>query len=311
MADTAFQIITVNQEVLVSNVTGIERTTEYLNGRPRQGLRVRYMLNSTCRDTTIPYTGPLRLHRGTIGLGSQIDIALLPACEYYGGDPPRPSRLFAELGGIGAYTGATASRRRTDAKEFMGGGRALAGAELLTDVDVAIGLEGLVEQNRLRLPLLGHVRWYPFGREKVELYFRYVPDTCRFGGLHDTATIPADRRFVRADASVDCDTTVYFIEDVRRIVPWFRPFLYAEGAYVFNGGFEGAGAKPALNPEDYGQYFGGAGIGMPLFGPVVISVGYRYMRLNNRTPCESCPAEFVVNTNTIHAATVTFGLEFR
>lgn len=311
LADTSIQVVNRDEQVLFRNVRSLQRATMYLYGRPHQGLRVRYMLGDTCRDSVIFFNGPLTLRRDVISVDARIDIPLLPACEYYCGEPPKPSEWFLGIHGVGAYTGMDTSHRMTGSNQLLFGGRAVVGIALPIDFDLALGVEAFSERGRLRLPAFGHVRWYPFGSEKTESYFKYVPDECRFGGSSDTATAPSEAWCIRADKSSECDPTSYFVEDLRRIVPWLQPFLFGEGGLVLNGKFEGAGVKPSLNSQEYGQYFGGAGVGLRMFGAFVLSAGYRYMRLNNRTPCESCPDQFVVNTNVIHAATLTLGFETR
>jgi hypothetical protein len=89
-----------------------------------------------------------------------------------------------------------------------------------------------------------------------------------------------------------------------------RPFAYAEGGPVMNGSFTGSGPTPSLNPQDYSQWTAGLGAGALLWDRVTIMLGYRYLRLNLRTPCIACGDKFVVNTNSIHSVVLRAGLHF-
>jgi hypothetical protein len=83
--------------------------------------------------------------------------------------------------------------------------------------------------------------------------------------------------------------------------PEHAPYIFVEGGPILNGPFEGAWARPSVNPEEYNQYQVGAGGGIPITSWLHAQLAYRYMRLNLRTPCESCTDVYQVNTNNVHA----------
>jgi hypothetical protein len=141
------------------------------------------------------------------------------------------------------------------------------------------------------------------------LILTYIPGNCQFMAPGDTAPDVPDVSMLPAIGATD--STVYCVESRHSVPQAFSPFVYGEAGFVLNGPFDGAGPLPSLNGADYGQYVAGAGIGLPIAGYVIASVGYRYLRLNNRTPCEACSGRFIVNTNTINAVIITLGVQFR
>ncbi|HVZ39457.1 MAG TPA: hypothetical protein VHI13_09280 [Candidatus Kapabacteria bacterium] len=312
LSDTTFYLESAGQGTLVRGVRRLQRTTVTTFGRPQQAVHVWYDSAGACRDTVVAIAEPLALRRGGVGGSYEpVSIAVLPAREFYCGDPPAGEGMLLSVGAIGGYAGSDTSSRAIGFRSVYGGARVLAGLTVATDVRAALGLEALSEGGRLRIPLLAHVRWYPFGGTRTERYFRYAPSDCQFGRPGDPPAAPQDPRCEAASGTgTRLDSSVYFVQDTRRVRRGFRPFLYGEAGLVLNGRFDGAGSTPSLNPSDYGQVLAGAGIGVPLFGPVVLSVGYRYMRLNLRTPCETCTGQFVVNTNRSHAVTASLAFEF-
>lgn len=312
LSDTTFSLESPGQGTLARGVRRLQRTTITTFGRPQQAVHVWYDSAGFCRDTTVAITEPLALRRGGVGGSYEpVSIAVLPAREFYCGDMPEHEGMLLSIGAIGAYAGDDTSTRAVGFRSFYGGARALAGVTIVTDLRGALGVEALSEGGRLRIPVFAHVRWYPFGCTRTERYFRYLPSDCQFGRPGDAVAQPDDPRCEAAPSAVTrLDSSVYFVQDTRLVRRGFRPFLYGEIGLVLNGRFEGAGSVPSLNPSDYGQVLAGAGIGVPLFGPVIFSVGYRYMRLNLRTPCETCTGQFVVNTNRSHAVTAGLAVEF-
>ena len=113
------------------------------------------------------------------------------------------------------------------------------------------------------------------------------------------------------------DSTVYLVREKKMVSDGFRPFLFVEGGIILSAGFDGAGRNPSLNPDEYGEYFLGGGAGLPIADFLTISLAYRYLRLNLRTPCPTCPPEltgnpdnfFIQNTNRAHSVLLKFGVK--
>jgi hypothetical protein len=219
---------------------------------------------------------------------------------------------FLEISALAGFAGKDESTRRTgfDGPHF--GAQALVGRMLGEQLRIGVGGGVTFEGGRMRIPVLADLRWTFLGGSHVEEYFNYFPSACQFGELQDAAVAPEGEGFVEVPTSAQVDPTVYFYHDRRRVSDPFRPFLYAEGGFIFNGAFDGAGATPAINREDYGQYLFGGGVGAPFLGFLIARLGYRFMRLNLRTPCPSCEDKFLVNTNESHSVMVSVGgnLEF-
>jgi hypothetical protein len=124
---------------------------------------------------------------------------------------------------------------------------------------------------------------------------------------------PSDTAFHLSSNQTEVDSSIYYFLDRQIIVTGLRAFVFGEGGIIFNGGFEGAGSEPSLNKEEYSQYYVGGGMGLPLFDWATISLAYRFMRLNVRTPCAYCPPPtdfYVVNTASVHSLWLKFGLRW-
>lgn len=296
---------------ILDNVLRIQRSTLQMGGRPVQALHVWY--GADYHDTMIPFNSPLALVCGDIGgRGSTqaIEIPVLPAREYVCGDGPADRAISIDLAGLGGFSGRDTSTRTTGIRNgLFVGGQVLARTALTSSVSAGIGAELLRESDRNRIPIFGHLRWAPTGATHTESVFRYFPDDCQFMGPDDPALWPADAACVSLDIAGACDSTVYFIEEQRNVPAVFKPYLFAEGGVVENLKFDGSGASPALNPEEYGQYVGAVGIGVPFWESFFLNIEYRMMRLNIRTPCEACPSTFIVNTNEIGSIVLLIGAE--
>jgi len=88
--------------------------------------------------------------------------------------------------------------------------------------------------------------------------------------------------------------------------------VHIEGALIFDSKFEGSTKEPSLNPDDYSEYSAGGGLCASLLKDwLQVGIGYKYARINVRTPCESCGDKFIVNTNTVNMIIVNVGTQFK
>jgi len=112
------------------------------------------------------------------------------------------------------------------------------------------------------------------------------------------------------------DSASYVVVEDSTVIEDQGLHAWIEGGPMFNGGFDGAGRSPSVNADDYGQYVLGAGVGLPFADIFFVGLGYRFMRLNVRTPCEVCPPPlgggddkyFVTNTTEVHSVVLKLGV---
>ncbi len=312
LRDTLFDLVDRNNAVLIRNVHAVSRASVQQFGRAEQALHVFYYRNGVCADTVLQLADLLMLRQGNVGgNGAPAFVPLRPAREFFCGDIPKePSNFFLEVVAVGGYGGADDSRREIGFSSIYGGAQVLAGFEIATDLRAAAGLDLLSEGGRLRIPLLLHLRWTLLGGSHSEEYFKYIPSQCQFGAPGDAPATPDDARCQLVPTGATVDSSVYFVHDVRQVEQGFRPFLYGEAGVIFNGGFDGAGPDPSVNPSEYGQYLLGAGVGVPIVSPLTFMIGFRHMRLNLRTPCATCEDTYIVNTNAVNSLLVALGLTF-
>jgi hypothetical protein len=296
----------------ISGVRSIRRETLFRYGRPEQALKVQYFIDGVCRDTLVMVAESDRLRAVNLGLcGNPVGAPIFPAREFHREEGMEDAPMsFFEIAGVVGYAGEDQSTRQTGFDGFHYGVQGLIGGWLGERLRAGIGGGVTFEGGRMRIPLLGQLRWTFFGSSRVEEYFNYFPSACQFGEPGQTPVAPDGDGIVEVPATVPTDPTVYFFHDRRRVSDPFRPFLYAEGGIILNGRFEGSGADPAINNEDYGQYLAGGGVGVPFLGFATAAIGYRYMRLNLRTACPACEEEFLVNTSQSHSVLLTLGGTF-
>lgn len=295
------------------NVISARRVIISAFGEDRQALRLQWIDRGVCVDTVVSIENVTSFSIGGIGIGGQtLIVPVRPAREFYRdqGEISLSSNFIAIDGLIG-YVGPDESTRAIGADNIMFGGEALIapfGDLLGENLALALGGGVSIDAGRLRFPIEGHLRFTLPGSDRIVASQSLVPSPCHFGRPGDRPIAPPsgdDLQEIRTGGSAD--STVYYIREklVDKGSP--KPYFYVEGGIFLDGGFEGAGDEPSVNPEEYGEYFAGGGAGIP-FGIVALSLGYRFNRLNLRTPCPACEEKFVVNTNRVHEVVLKLGL---
>lgn len=308
--------VTFRDKVSLDNCISAVRTMIEVMGRPEQAIKLSFLRATTCFDTTVAVESVESFSVVGLGLNGQpCTINVLPAREFVRtAEPPKVPLSFFEGCITASYAGSDKSQRA------IGSASLVPGVELLIapfgklfgeTFALALGGGAFIENNRTRFPLMGQARITLAGSPTVEARGEYFPSPCTFNGPPQLA--PTSDGFAERPVSSERDSSVYYSLDKKLIVPDWRPFIFFEGGTILNSNFEGAGGEPSLNPDDYSQYFFGAGVGTPLFGWGTLSLAYRYMRLNVRTPCETCPPDaqnpefYVVNTAEVNSIILKFG----
>lgn len=256
------------------------------------------------------------------GGGEEYRLHVLPVKEYdFLLEKMSPPYSYLELSGFLGYSStdetSKESSREVGFNDFYYGGEFLIapfGNLLGNEVSLGLGIEALMERSRLRIPVKAQLR-YTFGKEddKQKMYF-YYPNNYTFSDetRPDHKVQPPPKGLTdMSGAAIEFDKGSYIKSEFKKDTSGFsklKPFIYIEGGPIFNGSFDGAGAEPSDNPEDYSQYFGGAGAGVLLWKRLTISLSYRYMRLNLRTLCSECDDRYLVNTNKIHSVMLKVGV---
>ncbi len=309
-------------KTLLANCVSIKREMVEINGNNQQALRLRFLRGNRCSDTVVMAHQVEFITNGSLGLdGNPFTVPVLPAREFIASSTEADiPASFVELTGNLGYGGADESSRKIGFGSIYYGGEVLVapfGAMLGRKLSLAVGGGLFLEGGRMRFPVIGHLRYSLFGEPRTETIYEFMPGTCQFARSGDSPLEPSSN-FKEVQSATAVDSTVYFYRKNSVVQDKFRPFLFIEGGLIFNGSFDGAGKNPSINPDDYGQYTLGGGIGLPIGSIITASLGYRYMRLNLRTPCPTCPPQstsnpddfFIVNTNAIHSIILKLGLHF-
>lgn len=279
--------------------------------------------SSSCKDSIVPASKVSSITVYSIGIGGQpCAVPIRPLAEYNSVEGARTTDLnFFEIDGTLGYGGSDTSARKVGFSSMYFGAEAWLApfGDMLGDrLQLALGVGLLAEGGRLRLPAMGQLRYSLLGGSTTVSSLRYVPDTCQFNAAGRPKPSSSQGVLTMRDNYGERDSSAYVIQEDKRVYGSFRPYLYAEGGWIFNLGFEGAGAHPSLNSEDYAQFLLGGGVGLPITDLINVSLGYRYMRLNLRTPCPVCPPSetgeedgfFVLNTNSVHSVLLKLGVHF-
>lgn len=314
------------------NVVSLKRTTIQRFNTELQAVKVSMLTNGVCSDTTVATSDIRRVQITSLGPGGgTISTPIFPAREFYSTTHvERFPSSFLEVTPTVFITGNGESVRNVQFGNPLLAGEFLVapfGRMLGESAQLALGASVFWEGGRMRVPAIGHIRYTLFGAPRDEVSTAILPNACTFR-RRDTSSIadivfepasavPVSAEYTEVTSNEERDSTVFYVQRQTQTRSDFRPFVFAEGGIILNGSFEGAGAMPSLNSEDYGQYLLGVGIGAPLpWVPwLTASIGYRYMRLNLRTPCASCPPEqtgnpdnyYFLNTNQAHGLFVKFG----
>jgi hypothetical protein len=297
----------------LQNCTSIERTIIRKYDNDIQALDVHYERGGHCFDTIVEMGHVASIGYGGLGLsGNPVEVRAAPARELFRSHGTlRPPASFVTITPFIGYGGSDTTRRKIGFSSIYYGLEVLAApfGTLLGD-EFALAFAGslLEEGGRTRIPLGGNLRWTFLGSEHVEESHRFVPGPCKFGLQGDRAdTMPSGYSEVPAMGRAP-DSSVFYIHEREITRSPFRAYLYAEGGWILNGSFAGAGRDPSANPNDYSQYYAGVGAGVILFDWLTASLGYRYMRLNLRTPCAVCPGDvFIQNTDVSHSVLLKIG----
>jgi hypothetical protein len=283
------------------------RDTVWKGGEYLQAFRFTGLADGVCRDTTIVAGHVDNLVVGkTLGKVPPLYIPIAPVAEYQLLREPSLKNSFFEIGPWAGYVGSdSSSAPKIGIPDVTYGVEALYapfGSMLGEKLALALGGGVFFEDGRMRLPVMGHLR-YSFVTPSRKESIQYVPDACRFdcGVVAGGDTITPPEGSVRRDGPDSVDKSAILLRKTVIEYPEHAPYIFVEGGPIFNGPFEGAWARPSVNPEEYNQYQVGAGGGIPITSWLHAQLAYRYMRLNLRTPCESCTDVYQVNTNNVHA----------
>lgn len=286
----------------------IQRDTMHIAGEVVQAIHLYWTEGEECRDTIVQAHQVNALVMGrTLGKVPPLHVPVLPVREYVRMAEPEARHSWAEIGVFGGYGGADESEARPTAIGFnsvYGGLDAVVapfGSLLGDHLSLGVGAGITLEGGRTRFPVLGQLRW-TFSSTETVTSVRYEPNACAFtcpGTTSDTVVVPDG--YVQRSGTDSVDRSAALFRERVRVADPFAPYIFAEGGILFNGPFDGAGARPSENSEDYGQYLLGLGVGLPVLDNLHAQLAYRYMRLNLRTPCENCPDLFLLNTNVVHS----------
>jgi hypothetical protein len=268
------------------------------------------------------------------GKGQNITIPILPAREFYKSNDSSKNQdgeklpfMFIELmGGIG-YGGKDTTTRTINGKtigfkNFCYNGEALAGFYLTDRFAVGVGAGIFSENSRLRYPLKGELRYTfrdrpagSFDSYTNPKFYKYYPDPCKIHNIWD----PTDRIRTEPVGLVErnvgnSDSTVILMpvseSQKEESISIIEPYIFAEGGLLIDGKFDGSGKDKAVNPEEFGEYFAGAGLGATFWNFLTCNLSYRYYRLNIRTDCPVCDDAKIINTNNVHTINLKLGFHF-
>ncbi len=308
--------VTFKDKTVMDDCVSAIRTTVTMVGRPEQAIKLSFRRRNACFDTTVLVSQIESFNIVGLGLdGQPCNVQVLPVREFIRrANGPKETYDFFELTANLGYAGTDTSARKIGSSSIFPGLEATVapfGQFLGNKLSLALQAGAMLEGSRLRFPLGAHLRLSFGGANSVETVSGYKPNPCAF----QTGSIfsPSEEDFDETPADGDRDSSAYFYIDKQIVHPSWRPFVFAEGGTLLNSSFDGHGANPSLNPSDYSQYYVGGGIGTPLWSWATVSLAYRYMRLNVRTPCPYCPNSedfFIVNTAKVHSIMLKFGLRW-
>lgn len=292
-AGKIFELRSGSGRALVDRVRRITRVTIFDGDRPRQGLHVWYGAGDRCRDTIIVASEQLLLR------GGSIEIPILPAREFVCDDLLSTNTLFIGGGVLVTHAGADVEEPEIGSGEEGGFDQAVAGFRLYAggpvgrDIELVLAGEVFTMHGRIRIPVSGQIRWRPFGGLRTESALHFVPSACQFMAPGDKGLEPPKRACSPAPSSTPGDSTVYVVEERTPVPIPFTPYFYGEGGFILNaGGFVAIEQGPSLNNRMPVRNLVGAGVGMPIISPLVITLGYRYSTLNSHAILFTLAAEF-------------------
>jgi hypothetical protein len=323
--------ILMKNGAVLYNAISVKRIITEKFGLSVQGLSAHFLNNGICTDTVLILSDVRELRIGGLGPnGGTLATPVFPAREFYYLKPAiKAPNSFLEITPFLLYAGSDESARNIGFDMGYGAEAIVSPFGSLLGEQWNLALQGalLMENGRMRFPVGGQIRFTFLGAATEINAAEIIPGPCKFR-LRDTtdktvfrfepaADVPFSPEYEELTTTEKRDSTVFFGRKKIMQRDKFRPFLFAEGGLILNGTFDGAGRNPSVNPDDYGQFYAGIGLGMPLpFAEfITVSLAYRYMRLNLRTPCPSCPPAqsgnpdnyFFQNTNISHGIMLKLG----
>ncbi len=300
----------------IQNCTSIERRIIWKYDKEIQAIDVHYERNGQCMDTIVEMDHVTSIGYGDLGLnGNPVEARVAPARELFQSHGVlRPLTSFVDIVPFIGYGGKDTTGRKIGFSSVYYGLEALVapfGSLFGEHVSLALAGSLLEEGGRTRFPVGGNLRWTFLGGEKAEESERFIPNPCKFSLPGERAdSVPAGYSEVPATGRVP-DPGVFYQHEQTITRTKIQMYIYAEGGKVLNGSFSGAGQNPSANPGDYSQFYAGGGAGVILFDWLTASLGYRYMRLNLRTPCAICPGNvFIQNTDVSNSVLLKVGANY-
>ncbi len=310
--------VTFRDKTVMDDCLSAIRTTVSVLDRPEQAVKLSFKRNGKCFDTVVAVSQIESFNVVGLGLNGQpCNLVVLPVREFVrkAAAPKEPHNFFELTANVGYAGSDTSARKIGSASVFPIVEATLApfGELLGNKLSLALQAAAHYENSRLRFPLGAQLRLNFSSASSIETVSGYKPNPCSF----NTGSIfsPSEEDFNELSAEGARDSSAYFFVDKQLVQSSWRPFMFAEGGTLLNAGFDGHGSSPALNTSDYGQYYVGGGLGTPLWNWATLSIAYRFMRLNVRTPCPYCPPPsseefFIVNTTKVHSIMLKFGLRW-
>lgn len=305
--DTILDVKMRDGSVLYDCRSAVRVVTSGFSGQ-RQGVRLTFWNNGICSDTILPVAEIESFRIGDLGIFPPLIVDVMPVREYHRVSAESVPTRFLDIVGLGGFGGSDESTREIGFESLYFGAEALVGIYLNSNIAVGLGGGVLSEAGRLRIPLMAHSRWRFLNSPRIVDSIRLIPDPCRFQSGENIPPIEPPEGYTESRTSGAKDSTAILLRDKAAEQPWFQPFVFVEGGLILDSGFEGSGSEPPINPEDYRQFFFGGGVGMPI-DRFTISLAFRFLRLNLRTPCDNCPDRFIVNTNEIGSIVLKAGVQ--
>lgn len=327
-------ILMRNGEVIY-NVISIKRISIQKFGTDQQALSVKMLRDTKCSDTTLLLSDIDRLQIKSLGPGGgTLATPIYPAREFYlNKEVERLPASFLEFTPLVMISGSAESKRNVNFSNPIIGAELLVapfGRMLGEKLALALGGGAFIEGSRLRVPLSVQLRLSLIGAPEEIYETEILPSPCKFRqrdpnrtteiAFEPAAPVPVGNGYEELVSTEVRDSSVFYIKKRTQRRSEWRPFLFIEGGPILNGGFEGQGKNPSVNPDDYGQYLFGAGVGTPLpWVPwLTASLAWRYNRMNVRTPCPSCNPDisgnpdlyYFQNTNESHSVVLKIGMRF-
>lgn len=185
----------------------------------------------------------------------------------------------------------------------------------------AVGTSPFFEKMRTRVPIKAELRINFFGKGQTDVIYDYYPHPCKIRDPRNANDVLSNETLsnllkncepepIKEAAYTNVDSSVVFYPQCTRPNKrWNEPYFFLESGIIIDLKFDGSGKSPSVNPEDYGEYLIGAGLGTVLWNILDIKFGYKYLRLNVRTRCSQCE-KYYVNSDDVHSVFFQLGINF-